>query len=524
VILLSKEKLVFIVLIIGLFLIFYSWYISYPIVVNSPSDVVPNHIFPLFWLGLSIVCSTLYILAMWSKKNSLKIIATLGIIIFIYSSAYFFWFMPGSDSHYFRGLNENFIETGDLNFNEAYHSYYQWPLFFVLNKIAYIIGLDLRFFEFVLFGLFGFLYGASLYSLFHKSSRDGTCFAVLSYFIMMWWYIDYQYVPFSLGFGFLLILFMLDKRENKNSATILSMLILFASLTLTHSFLPVFFISYAFIKYILLSRDRSHVNIFLMTLIIYFTVLTFRAVEFLELSVKALIGFGSDVYGRLAQTMFVEATIPIHELAQMMSRSIFVITGLVAAIGFVILLLKRKLGYTNLALFLSGGAYALASAVLPILGTRAFAIIVIPLSFGVTYFQKTKYKKYFQYLFLIIIILFAFMPLHSSFTLTKRQVPFQTEPDYQAANFWINYYQPIERSLMVADFRTEWYLFPKVRSYNVTFEGGYEIEDYDCILYTVGLEKEFLRQNYTAESLIQKMNEYNVFYSSGRSQILVKRD
>jgi len=175
VILLSKEKLVFIVLIIGLFLIFYSWYISYPIVVNSPSDVVPNHIFPLFWLGLSIVCSTLYILAMWSKKNSLKIIATLGIIIFIYSSAYFFWFMPGSDSHYFRGLNENFIETGDLNFNESYHSYYQWPLFFVLNKIAYIIGLDLRFFEFVLFGLFGFLYGASLYSLFHKSSRDGTC-------------------------------------------------------------------------------------------------------------------------------------------------------------------------------------------------------------------------------------------------------------------------------------------------------------------------------------------------------------
>lgn len=492
--------------------------------VDSPSDVVPNHISPVFWMGLSIVSATLYILAMWSKRNSLKIIATLGIILFIYSSAYFFWFMPGSDSHYFRGLNEYFIETGDLNFNESYHSYYQWPLFFVLNKIAHIIGLNLRFFEFVLFGLFGLLYGVSLYSLFHKSSRDGACFAVLSYFIMMWWYIDYQYVPFSLGFGFLLILFMLDKREDKNSATILSMLVIFASMTLTHSFLPVFFISYAFIKYILLSKDRTHVNIFLMTLIMYFAFLTFRAVEFLELSVEALLGFGSDVYVRLAETMFVEATTPLHEFAQMISRSIFIITGLVAASGFIILLWKRKLGYANLALLLSGGAYALASAVLPILGSRAFAIIVIPLSLGVTYFQETKFKKYFKYLFLVIIILFAFMPLHSSFTLTKRQIPFQTEPDYQAANFWINYYHPAERSLMVADFRTEWYLFPKVRSSNVTFEGGNEIEDFDCILYTIGLEKAFLRQNYTGEDLIQKVNEYNVFYSSGRTQILVKRD
>lgn len=519
-----KENIVFIAFIIGLFLIFYSWYISYPVNVDFPADVIPNHISPLFWFGLSIVCSTLYILAMWSENNSLKIIATLGLIIFIYSTAYFFWFMPGSDSHYFRGLNEYFIETGDLNFNESYHSYYQWPLFFILNKIANIIGLDLRIFEFILFGLFGVLYSVSLYSLFHKSSREGACFAVISYFIMMWWYIDYQYVPFALGFCFLLLLFMLDKRENKNPATILSMLLIFASMTLTHSFLPVFFISYTFIKYVLLSRERKHMNIFLMTLIIYSVVLTFRAVEFLELSIETLIGFSSDVYVRLAETMFVEATTPIHELIQLISRSIFLVTGLVAASGFIILLSKRKLGPSYLALLLSGGAYALASIVLPILGTRAFAIIIIPLSLGITYFYKTKYKKFFQYLFLAIIIVFAFMPLHSSYNLTRRQIPFQTEPDYQAANFWINHYRPNERSLMISDFRTEWYLFPKADIPNVTFEGGTELEDFDCILYTIGLEKTFLRQNYTSENLIQEINEYNVFYNSGSSLILVKRD
>ena len=116
------------------------------------------------------------------------------------------------------------------------------------------------------------------------------------------------------------------------------------------------------------------------------------------------------------------------------------------------------------------------------------------------------------------------MPLHSSYNLTRRQIPFQTEPDYLAANFWINYYRPNERSLMISDFRTEWYLFPKTDIPNVTFEGGTELKDFDCILYTIGLEKTFLRQNYTRDNIIQEINEYNVFYSSGSSQILVKRD
>jgi hypothetical protein len=226
---------------------------------------------------------------------------------------------------------------------------------------------------------------------------------------------------------------------------------------------------------------------------------------------------------RLAETLIVEATNPLHQIAQMISRSVFVVTALVAAIGFTILLLKRKLGYTNLALLLFGGAYALASIILPILGTRAFAIIFIPLSLGAAYFQTTRFKKHFRYLFLIIVILFAFMPLHSSFTLTRRQVPFQTKTDYQGANFWLDYYRPNERRLMGSDFRTEWYLFPKVQNSYVTFEGDDDLDDYNCIFFTIGFEKELLRQNYTIDNINQKMNDYSIFYSSGNSEILVKK-
>ena len=524
---LRKEKIILLPFIIGLLLIFYSWYISYPIAIDSPSDFLFNHISPFYWLGLSIIFATLYIVAMLFERNSLKWIATLGIVVFMYSLAYFYWFTPGSDSHYFRGITEYFVETGDLNPSEPYHSYYQWPLFFVLNKMAYTLGLDLRYFGFILFGLFGFLYATSLYSMFHKFSKESACLAVISYFLLMYHYFNYQFAPFSLGIGLLFILFILDTRENKTRATVLTTLIIFTGMALTHSFLPVFFILYTVIKYIA-SRDRKYVRLFLNTLIIYFIVLMFQAAIFFPMAVEQLFGLHSTVYARFSEKLFIEAVTPLEELATTIGRAIFIATALVAGSGFIILLLKRKVGHTNFALFLSGMIYAIASAILPILGVRAFAIIVIPLSLGVTYFQKTRFKLLFQCLFLIMIILFAFVPLRSSFSSTRSQIMFQTKENYQCANFWIRFYDPNERRLMGTDFQTAWYLVAKIRSPNVTF-GDFstfltrDINDYDCILFTIALEKGFLRHNYTTESIFQEMNELNIVYSSGSSYILVKK-
>jgi len=467
-------------------------------------------------------------MAMLSERISLKWIATLSIVIFMYSSAYFFWSIPGPDATYFRGLTEYFVETGDLNPYKTYHSYYQWPLFFVLGKMAYTLGLDLRYFEFILFGLFGFLYATSLHSIFHKSSKDGAFLAVVSFFIIMRFYFNYQFAPFSLGVGLLFILFMLDSRENKTHATVLTTLIIFASMTLTHSFVPVFFISYTVIKYIV-SRDRKYARLSLITLIIYFIVLMVQAVIFFPMAVEQILGLHSTAYTRFSETLFIEAMTPLDELAQMIGRTILIATALVAGSGFIILLLRRKLGHTTLALFLSGTIYAIASVLLPILGVRAFAIIGIPLSLGVTYFQKTRFKMHFQCLLLVIIMLFTFVPLHSSYSSTRSQITFQTKDNYQCTNFWISYYEPNERRLMGTDFRTAWYLVTKIRSSNVTFGADFstifnrDINDYDCILFTIALEKSFLRHNYTTESIIQETNERNIIYNSGSSYILVKK-
>jgi hypothetical protein len=527
VILLRKEKLILLPFVIGLLLIFYSWYISYPLTINSPSDSLFDHISPLYWLGLPIVFATFYIMAILFEKNSLKWIATSGIVIFMYSMAYFYWFTPGVDSTFVRGLTEYFAETGDLDPSITYHSYYQWPLFFVLSKMAYTLGLDLRCFEFILFGLLGFLYATSLYSIFHKFSKDGAYLAVISYFILMVHYLNYQFAPFSLGIGLLFVLFMLDARENKTWATVSTILIIYTSMALIHAFLPVFFIVYTFIKYIV-SKDRTYVSLFLLALIMYFIVLMVQAVIFFHMAVEQLLSLYSTEYIRFAETFTTQAMTPLEKLSQIIGSTILIVTALVAGSGFLILLLKRKLGHTNFSLFLSGAIYAIASALLPILGVRAFAIACIPLSLGVTYFTKTKFKMHFQCLFLIIITLFTFVPLRSSYSLTKSQIPFQTRDNYQCTNFWIDYYQPNERRLMGTDFRTAWYLVTKIRSPYVTF-GSFstflteDINDYDCILFTIALEKGFLRHNYTTESIFQEMNELNIVYNSGSSYILVKK-
>jgi len=526
-----KALLVFPVFITGFVFILVSWFTSYPVTMETPFEFVPDKISPFFWIGLSIVCASLYAMALLSKSDLVASISTLSIIMLIYSSAYFFWFMPGIDADSFRGLTEYFVETGDLNYLVPYHSYFQWPLLFTFYRTACTIGLDLRLLEFVIFGLIGLFYAVSLYSLAHKSSKYSAIFAVVSYFIIIWWYIDYQAVPFTLGFGFLLILFMLDSFEDKKPATKLIMLLLFTAITLTHSFVPLFFIIYAFVKYVL-SKDRKYIGLTLITLIIHSVVLTSRATLFFQMGIEQLLGLEEYVFVSFTRVMttVVTSQTPLQELVQTISRVNFAITGLLASIGFIILIAKRKLDKANLALLLSGSIFLVGAVALPILGTRALQIMAIPLSLGVAYLQNTKFKKVFQGLFLIIIILFVSAPAYTSFNSTSRHLPSQPESVHSCANFLIDYYYPNETSLTGTDFKTSGYLAAKLQAPHVTLGdsplgfGVYDIHDYRCILYTIGLEKVLLRINYTEVSIFQEMSDFSVFYNSGNSHILVNRD
>lgn len=85
-------------------------------------------------------------------------------------------------------------------------------------------------------------------------------------------------------------------------------------------------------------------------------------------------------------------------------------------------------------------------------------------------------------------------------------------------------------SRLFSHFRLLQYLGRRVRSYSedVIFEDDgspdflQNIKDYDCVVYSAGLGKSFLRLNYTFERLLSD-HHYNLIYNSGSLSRIISR-
>jgi hypothetical protein len=522
----NKNKLLLIPICIGIALIVYSWFSSYPLVLDSPTDFLFNHISQLYWIGLALTLASLYVLANTTQNAILRWLAITGIVTALYSLSYFYYLVPGSDSHYFRGLTEYSLTAEKLDPSEPYHSYYQWPLFFVLSKVAYVLGLDPRFFQFVLYGVIGIIYATSLYYISSKFSKEGAFLAVISFFINMRYYLNYQFAPFSLSFALLLVLFIFMELEVQKREVLLSILFIFTSMSLMHSFVPVLFILYVLVKYFF-SRNKMYVRLFIATLVIYFMVLAFQANIFLPYAIRRLSGFSSPEYVTFAEGLIVGSANPVDALAQLLSRILVIASAAISGLGFFILLLRKRLRQNDYVIFVSGATYAILGAIVPILGTRAFALIGISAGLGATYFLKGRFKIYYQFLFLVLIVMSVFIPLHSSFVGTSSQVQFQTQQDHGCASFLLEHYDWNRTGIVLSDIRTTNYLAPKSSSATIMFESDFSplfprnMRDYDVTMLTIGLEKSFLAVNLSRD-LFLEIQEKDRLYDSGSSSILIQ--
>jgi hypothetical protein len=496
------------------------------LVLDSSSDFLFNHISLFYWIGLALTLVSLYLLATVFQNPIIRWLAIVGIVTAMYSLSYFYYFIPGSDSHYFRGLTEYSISTDKLDSSAPYHSYYQWPIFFILSKLAFTLGVDARLFQFALYGVIGILYATPIYCISSKFSKDGAFLAVLSFFIIMRYYLNYQFVPFSLAFGLLLVLFVLMENEIRNRKVFLSVTVIFISITLMHSFVPALFISYVFLKY-LFSRDRIYFRLFVLTLTIYFTVLLFQANIFLPYAILRLSQLHSSEYVTFSEGLIVGSVNSIDVLAQLFSRILLVSSVAISGLGFVVLVLRKRLRQNDYVIFVSGATYAVLGAALPILGTRAFALVAISAGLGATYFLKGRLKVPYQILFLVFIVLTVFVPIHSSFVGTVSQVQFQSQRDYECAGFLLGHYDWNGNGIVISDIRTTNYLNTKSSSPTITFESDYSqlfprnMTEYACVMFTIGLEKSFLANN-SSEHLFDQLKQKDRVYDSGSSQILIE--
>ena len=210
----NKTKLLLIPFSIGLALFICSWFSSFPLSVDSVNDVIFNHLSILYWISLPLLFSSMYLMAVNVKSHLLKWLLTVGIVLTFFSLSYFFSMLPSSDSSWFRGQTQYFIETGSLNPSMINHLYFQWPAFFVLSNVATSVsGLGLIQLEFLQYALIGFILATTLYVYFAKIWKNGSVLSVIAFFVVMFAFLNYQDVPFSFALGLLFVLFMLETRQ-----------------------------------------------------------------------------------------------------------------------------------------------------------------------------------------------------------------------------------------------------------------------------------------------------------------------
>ena len=500
----------------------YSWYLSYPLSIDSLDDFVFNHVSPLYWFSLPLFLASMYIMATTSKNNSLKWMLIIGLVISIYSLSYFYYMLPGSDSHYFRGLTEYFIRTKDLDPLKPSHSYFQWPSFFLLADMATSVsGVELANFEFLLYTIIGFLMVTALYVYASKAFKNGGFLAVAAFFVALLYFLNYQCVPFSLAFGLLFLLFMLETRQ-KSFSVISATLVLYTSMTFVHAFVPLFFVLYLLIRCIL-NRSKHYGRLFVLTLIIYLVVQAIQAPFSFAENIRSVITLPTE-YSAIVEATLAPVSIPIDVVANMFSRAVTITTITVCLAGFIILLIKRRIRDLDKAIFLTGAVYFAFGIMFFTLGSRAIPIVFIPISLGVSYLLESRFRPYVKSLFLVLLILFAFIPLHDSFY--GSQIMFQTKEAYQAENFMIDRYNWTNPILILAHFRVITYLRTKQPSI-ANFENDVysplfpRLKEYDSIVYTIGLGKNLIEHNYTTDRILRE-EKLNMVYNNGFSYVAIK--
>ena len=525
----NKKNFLIVPLSVGLILLVYSWFASYPLSVGPVNDFVFNHVSIFYWLSLVLLFPSMYLIAATFKNTLLKWIMVVGIVLLLYSIFFFYNRLATSDSLFFRGLNEYFLETGNLDSSIPGKGYFQWPAVFLFTKIATSVsGLELASFEFLMYAIIGVILTTALFIFATKQYKSGGFLAVIAFFIAMYYYLNYQFSPFTLAFLFLLLALAFEG-EKWTLGRMPIILILFVGMTLSHSYVAVFYVIFLAIKTII-RRNTQNRNLFFLFLTIYLLYQLTLTNNALNTYVQQITKLDTNVSG-MAGLSITPVLVPIDAIAQRVLSAILIITVAISAIGFLILLIKRKTRDFDKAIFLTGLGYFVFGLVFWVLGPRAIPLAFIPVSLGISYLFETKFKKFLTALFLILLILLVFMPLHGSFL---KGIDFsQTDNAYHAENFMLEKYSWTKGGTVLMHGPVSDYVFSRLGSDELsgTFiqrddtTNFASLNDYSGILYTAGLGQRLNSalsiENFTVDKTVNSGN-YNVVYNNGLSFILLK--
>jgi len=515
---LDYRKLLAVPFSIGIFLFIYSWFLTYPIAINSAEINVFDKISVYYWVSLPFLLVPMFLMAYLSRSNIVKWLLTIGIVSVLYSTSYLYFSMPTSDSQYFRGLIEYFVQNKTLDPSIPNHNYYQWPSFFILFQITLSASLLSQInFEFLIFFVIGLLLTTGLYVYASRVFKNAAFVAVIAFFISnMALFLNYQAVPFSLALGFLLLIFMLESGK-PSLVTTLTEVLLYVGMLFVHAFVPLFFVIYCLGRGIF-ARSKKYLIFFVLTIVLYFMVQLSIARAAFYINLIHMFELSPEFSSVVEVTLETAIVNPIDAIAQLFSRfSTLGFIGL-SLLGFLLLLKKGKIKIIDKAVLLVGLCYSSVGLVLYTLGTRAVVIIFIPLTLGAAYLLEYKYKKFRRFfkssilvLFLVLLSSSLFIQVHQAF---NNEIQFQTKEAYQADNFLLDHLDWNKENLkVVMDYRSVTY-FQSLLSNDVgyLYKNITSIDYIDVVFHNVMLSR-IIDANLTNNSTFYE--NFNRLYDNG---------
>jgi hypothetical protein len=390
--------------------------------------------------------------------------------------------------------------------------------------------------------LYGVLLGLSLYLFFYHIVKEQTTklipfLLVVMYFIGMYSFINYQWVPQTLAlvyFFFLIFISIYMFSESVKTKWKFIFILLFIALVLTHPILPILFLSFLGIVII---KKRYLFQIFLLCLVIYLIVTVYFTTTYLQLYVitleQSIRGFGGE-YVNAAMTSFRVPSDLLDQIISFSNRITVPMIWIIGTIGAIILFLKKKIDFLLLALLISGGFYLVFGMFYSILGLRAAQIVLIPLIIGFVYFIL-KWKKPVIALVVVILILSVFGPMRTAYN----NYSFQTDEDAHACDFLANNYKNVSIPKVALGqvnfgyftseyiylhhlpYETDFGLRPGDRGFLHVFNES--ITQNNFILYNSNLGREIMVFLMTKEKLINRLEvvrNNNKIYHDGTTFIL----
>ncbi|MFI5449898.1 MAG: hypothetical protein ACHQ03_09090 [Candidatus Bathyarchaeia archaeon] len=409
-----RRAIGYVLVIVGVLLIILSWIKSYPVSVQ-PNGYLFGSIYFSYWIGLSAGNAGLFLVASSSRRSIERFSCAVTFFVLAFSLRFFYSFVSGPDSDYFRGLIEYFLSTGSLLAQQQ--TYYQWPNLFILGAMtSEVLGLDGHAISVVLFLVWSVSFAGLLF--FYQKPKDSVAdfLFIASYVIVPYAWLNWQFAAQTLAL--LLFVACVDVLTKGDRTNLALGLILYISLVLAHPFFALFLVA-ATIPLIL--RDRRQVTLlftFALIFVFYFVFETTLLVANVGQTLSSILLFHQ--YSIAAGYILTTPFSPVDAAAQIVSRALVLSLGGLLGILLLWVIHERKVRAIDLGIIFSGAVDLVAGAVLPYIGPRAFQVIMMPVA---NVLRESALRKRvwqaIQVFMLLVLILFPVALIHLQYADTN---------------------------------------------------------------------------------------------------------